>query len=109
MCRVFQGLGPQRSQGCWGGGACGLLRGSGDLVSRAISKVTIVMSVYNPMYCTYNPHLLSPMILQVWFVHGFGSLGCAFISRRSKGFMSRGMEGSRRSGFLKGAWRGLQS
>ena len=33
----------------------GLLRGSGDLVSRVISKVTIVISTYNPNYGTYNP------------------------------------------------------
>ena len=44
-----------------------MLRGSGDLVSRVISKVTIVtfVSVYS-LYLLYPLiHLLSPMILQV--------------------------------------------
>ena len=32
-----------------------VLRGSGDLVSRVITKVTIVISTYNLNWGTYNP------------------------------------------------------
>ena len=39
----------------WGSESGGLLRGPGDLVSRVISKVTILISTYNLKQGTYNP------------------------------------------------------